>query len=191
MLKVIILEGPRGTGKSTVARLLRNAIEGSTLINLTGFKEDEDKGLSKIRRYYLALNEYLTSLKNTGEDFTIIFDRTFFSEMVYAPLYKSYDFSEMYKCLCELLLDSADSVEIFFLTVYDREEFAHRLTRDKVELFGSVEESVDQSLAQQRGYQQVFDNFTDEWGHSSNMKLYKIDTSFLTPEDVKNEILGE
>lgn len=191
MLRIVVLEGPRGAGKSTVARLLRSAVEGSTLINLTGFKEDGDTGLKKIRMYYKSLHMYLELLSTSNEDFTIIFDRTFFSEMVYSPLYKSYDFTTLYDYYCKDLLRVADTLDIYFLTVWDRDILGERLTRDKVALFGHVEESIDQSLSQQRSYQQLFDNFIDMYGEHSYMNLYKIDTSHMTPEEIRNSIIKE
>lgn len=188
MLTVKIVEGTRGVGKTTVARLLRNRIEGSTLINLTGFKADGEEGFRKIRRYYLALSGYLYALKKTGEDYTIIFDRTFFSEMVYSPLYKSYDFEEFYVHLCNELIDTVDKLEIYFLTLYDREELARRLVRDKVGLFDSVEESVDQSLSQQRGYKDLFDNFLES-NDNSLFTFKTFDTSLYTPDELKDIII--
>lgn len=188
MLTVKIIEGPRGVGKTTVARLLRNRIEGSTLINLTGFKADGEEGFKKIKRYYIALQGYLDALKKSGEDYTIIFDRTFFSEMVYSPLYKSYDFKEFYDHLCRELIENVDKLEIYFLTLYDREEMARRLVRDKVGLFDSVEESVDQSLSQQRGYKDLFDNFLES--HDNSQFIFRtFNTADYTPDELKDIII--
>lgn len=193
MLKIKILEGPRGVGKSTVARLLRNSIEGSTLINLTGFKEDGQAGFDKIKEYYIALNAYLRTLHESDATYTILFDRFWFSEVVYGPQFKSYheDFREVYEALNHDLLSVVDDIEIYFLTISSREQLRQRLVRDKVGLFGYVKESVDNSLIQQDIYEKVFDNFVDEYGDKYNFNLYKIDTTDLTPEDIKNNIIKE
>lgn len=182
MLKVIIIEGARGGGKSTVARLLRNSIEGSTLINLTGFKESGPKGLEKIEAYYDGVCLYLEALAASHQDFTVIFDRTFFSEMVYAPLYKDYDFTSTYNRLCRHLLRIAGSLEVYLFTVGDNDVLGNRLMRDKVELFGSIEESVHQSLIQQSGYQKLFVKFEQDYKDNLHMEFLEIDTAGLTPE---------
>lgn len=188
MLKVHILEGPRGTGKSTVARLLRDTIDGATLINPTGFGTDGEEGLHKISEYYQALDAYLHDLASADHEFTVIFDRTFFSEWVYSRIYKSYDFSPMYNYLLTSLLACAESVHLFFLTIEDDVELANRLSRDKVKLFDHVEESVIQSTKQQEYYKKLFSgiesNFVDKKGG-----YMVIDTSKLTPAEVKERIM--
>lgn len=188
MLKAIVLEGPRGTGKSTVTRLLRDTIDGATLINMTGFKSDDMVGLAKITDYYKALFEYLQSLSNSPYSYTVIFDRTFFSEMVYAPIYKSYDFKPIYDRLLKMLFSCTDSLHLFFLKVNDTDVLCSRLKRDKVLLFDQVEESITQSMKQQQYYEALFEgiekNFVGKKG------CYKvIDTSYLPPERVKEVIM--
>lgn len=191
MLKTIVLEGARGTGKSTVSRLLRNHIFGSTLINPTGFSDDGEEGLKKIQDYYKSLMVYLKSLHESDHTFTVIFDRIFFSEMVYSQYYKSYNFMDMYDELCKQLLEYSDELYIYFFVIRDRQELQKRLMRDKVELFENIEESVDQSLIQQEGYERLFDHFLDTWWHQNHLKVYRIETSHYTPEELKNEIIKE
>lgn len=188
MLKVIILEGPRGTGKSTVGRLLRDTIDGATLMNPTGFSADGTEGLHKISEYYQALDAYLHDLASADNEFTVIFDRTFFSEAVYSRIYKSYDFAPVYSYLFTSLLACAEEVHLFFLKINDTDELAKRLSRDKVKLFDHVEESVNQSTMQQTYYEQLFEgiesNFVDKKGG-----YMVIDTSALSPAEVKKQIM--
>lgn len=188
MLKVHILEGPRGTGKSTVGRLLRDTIDGATLINPTGFGTDGDEGLHKISEYYQALDSYLHDLASADNEYTVIFDRTFFSEWVYSRIYKSYDFKPMYDYLLTSLLSCAESVNLFFLTLGDEAELANRLTRDKVKLFDHVEESVAQSTKQQQYYEELFEGIESKFVDKKGGYMV-IDTAGLTPADVKTKIM--
>ena len=188
MLKLIILEGPRGSGKSTVARELRNSVEGSTLINPTGFKDDGEQGLHKIASYYDALESFLKSLSDSSETFCVISDRMFFSEVVYSRIYKKYDFLPIYHRLLTSLLDYVDELHVFYMKTSDEEVLKQRLNRDKVQLFDKVEETIAQSTRQQHHYDKLFDDIgihlIDEKG-SFNV----IETSGLTPQDVKETIL--
>lgn len=189
-MDVIVFEGARGAGKSTVARSIRDSIAWSTLINPTGFQEDGEEGLLKIERYYKAWESFLEKMSDVKNQ-TVIFDRFFFSEMVYSPLYKNYDFYEMYNKMCKALIRHADTVQIYFLTVEDKTVLYERLKRDKVELFGYVEESVEQTLLQQALYKKLFDRFMDQYVSEPNLDLFRIDTSILTPDEIKQMILKE
>nr|MDH3154359.1 hypothetical protein [Bacillus licheniformis] len=99
---LIILEGARGTGKSSVAYKLRRRLKHSTLINPTGFHEDGDKGLAKISNYYEGIFDLLYKWKARVSDNTTILDRFFPTEMVFSSLYKEYDFHQKFKSLCKL-----------------------------------------------------------------------------------------
>lgn len=188
MLKLIILEGPRGSGKSTVARELRNSIEGSTLINPTGFKDDGGQGLRKIISYYEAMEQYLKNLSSSIETFCVIFDRTFFSEVVYSRIYKQYDFSPAFEWFFNSMLAYTDELYLFHMKLSNEEELRERLNRDKVQLFDKVEESVVQSTIQQQHYDQLFDGIQNRFIDSTR-SFNVIETSGLSAEDVKKTIL--
>ena len=67
-------------------------------------------------------------------------------------------FFDKYIELNDLLEDLAImgvKINIFFLTINDKEELAQRLVRDKVP-FGKAEESVEQTLKQQEKYAKLF-----------------------------------
>lgn len=189
MLKISILEGPRGAGKSTVAQMMRHKIEGSTLINPTGFKEDGDEGLAKSEAYYEAWSLFLSSIQSVDQH--LIFDRFFFSEIVYSRLYKSYDASDLHKKMCKLLSRLDADVTIYFLTTYDEDVLAARLNRDKIPLFDQVQENIHETLKQQRGYEDMFSSYADTYGNDDGIDFIKIDTSALAPADVFNIIMKE
>ena len=88
---IIIIEGPQGSGKSTMANFLRDNLASSNLYRLTGIKDKSETGFDKNKTMYLGLINYMESLEET--ELNLIFDRTFFTEEVYAKLgYKNYNF---------------------------------------------------------------------------------------------------
>lgn len=185
MLEITILEGSRGTGKSTLAFKLRQLTPETTLINFTGFHDEGEEGLTKSYVYYSAFMQLFNRLSKHESKF--VFDRFFFSEAVYSQLYKDYDFTELYNELLndlEFIANLGVKINIFFLTINDEEELKNRLIRDKVP-FGKAEEGVNATLLQQSKYQELFNNL-----HSSeNLKLHTIDTSGKTIEEIYSQIL--
>lgn len=178
MLNVIIIEGPRGSGKSTVARELRNQIDGLTLINPTGFKEDGKTGLDKITDYYQALDSYLNSLARSEQLFNVLFDRTFFSECVYSNVYKSYDFLPSYSIFLNSMLSCANHISLYYLTVDDDEELAQRLTtRNKVGLFDNlISDDISNIRTQQLYYDEMFRGIKEQMSNRGFL-FRDIDTS--------------
>ena len=95
-MKCIIVEGPQGCGKTSLTNYLRDNIAASNLYRLTGNKDKTITGKEKSRKMYYALLNYMKEIENS--DVNIIFDRTFFTEQVYALLgYKDYDFTYVYE----------------------------------------------------------------------------------------------
>ncbi|KJH58767.1 hypothetical protein [Bacillus licheniformis] len=187
---LIILEGARGTGKSSVAYKLRQRLKHSTLINPTGFHEDGDKGLAKISNYYEGIFDLLYKWKARVSDNTTILDRFFPTEMVFSSLYKEYDFHQKFKSLCKLLPTLDEDIYIFFFTVSNKEVLKERLKRDKIQ-FGQVEESVEESLKQQDAYFKYINKlkeYIDRFKNGS-MKIIEIDTAYLSQDDVINFVI--
>ncbi|UGO46148.1 thymidylate kinase [Bacillus phage vB_BanS_Chewbecca] len=191
MPRIIILEGTRGTGKSTLARELRQKLPETTLINFTGFHKDGEEGLSKVEDYYSAwIGAFFKLLKH---DSTYVFDRCFFSEKVYSKLYKDYNFTGSYDVLCDKLTDLADmgvKIDIIYLTVESKFDLKERLNRDKVP-FASVKESVEESLKQQEEYNKVIDSFYYNYAsYTENIKIHKVDTTGKWAEHVEEEVIN-
>ena len=88
---IIIIEGPQGVGKSTMANFLRDNLPTTNLYRLSGIKDKTKQGREKNKIMYLGLINYMESLEET--ELNLVFDRTFFSEQVYCMLgYKEYKF---------------------------------------------------------------------------------------------------
>lgn len=193
-MEITILEGARGTGKTTLAQKLRQTTSNSTLINFTGFNQDGEEGLRRVTDYYKAFMGMF--LRLAKHDSKFIFDRFFFSEMVYSQLYKDYDFEDVYKELLfdlEVLAHHGAKINILYLTVNEKEELKRRLIRDKVSFF-NVDENVEETMKQQNVYKDVFDDlFTKHLMNNDavhkNLHIKLIDTSHKTNEEVYNDIL--
>lgn len=186
-MEILILEGGRGTGKSTLAFKLRQKTSETTLINFTGFHTDGEEGLEKVSEYYHAWMKLIYELRYHDSKF--VFDRFYFSESVYSELYKDYEFTNEYMEFNQTLGDLSElgvKINIYFLTIDDEKELSERLMRDKVP-FGKAEESVIQTLKQQEKYRDNFKAF-DTMYSNKNLKVYTIDTSGKTIDDVYNEI---
>jgi thymidylate kinase len=181
--RVVILEGGRGVGKSSVARAIREKIPEITLVNPVGFHADGKDGLEKIRSYYREWINMISALHN--HDSTFVFDRFFFTERVFSELYKSYDFNDYYETFLEDLCDVAE-VDVIFLTINDTEELKARLMRDKVP-FGKAEESVAETLKQQDLYEDIMVDFFRDYSNK-NARLHTIDTSNKTQEEIQEEV---
>ena len=145
MERLIIVEGPQGVGKSTLANYLRDNIAGSNLYRLSGQKDKTLTGLEYSRIMYNALIKYLQEMQFVPMD--MIFDRTFTTEEVYARLgYKDYSFTEEYNYYLSEL--SRLNYEMYYFPLYleNVDLYRKRLDRGEHHLYQefSLQNSVDQ-----------------------------------------------
>lgn len=183
-MHIIILEGARGTGKSTLAKSIREKISEITLINATGFHLNGEEGLKKISKYYETWMNHLWSMKD--QDCTLVFDRFFFSEMVFSKLYKDYDFTEKSESLLFDLCTLPAEIDLIFFKIGDEEQLKERLLRDKVP-FGKAEESISETIKQQSTYDNIMSNIDYEYSHTT-FRLHTVDTTNKTTEQVQEEV---
>lgn len=144
---IIIVEGPQGVGKSTMANFLRDNLPTTNLYRLSGIKDKTESGKEKNKIMYLGLINYMESLEET--ELNLVFDRTFFSEQVYCMLgYKEYKFDDEYKRLIKKL--AALDYNIYFVVLYLKDEQLYekrlRRTHHNYQAF-SLQSSVDQQNA--------------------------------------------
>ena len=149
---LIIIEGPQGTGKSTLSSYLRDNIASSNLYRLSGQRDKTNKGLEQSKLMYDALFSYLQNMQNIPMD--MIFDRTFTSEEVYARLgYKEYSFTEQYKRYSALLNELYYKIYYFNLYLENVDLFRQRLDRPSHHNYQAF--SLDNSVNQQKAYRDV------------------------------------
>lgn len=171
---IIIVEGPQGTGKTTVTNYLREKMSATDLYRLSGIKDRTETGKEKIRIKYEKLLDYIESCK----DINMIFDRNFFTNEVYARLgYQDYSFKDVYENLLNRL-DKVDA-DIYLVILYleDETDFENRLKRDKHE-YQKFE--VESSILQQREYLKLANEVENE---TNNIKVIR----FKTDNDGKFE----
>lgn len=157
MAHIVILEGARLSGKSTIARHLRNNVNYSTLINMTGFKETGEEGKDKITRYYRSWVNFFNSLP-VGGDEVFILDRFAISEVVYSRLYKDYDFMDEFLHLFEELRGQ-HKISIAFIDVSSESLIRDRASRRKKALYKDIEDNVQEVVKQRNGYRQIEELF--------------------------------
>ena len=182
-MKCIIVEGPQGGGKTSLTNYLRDNIAASNLYRLTGNKDKTITGKEKSRKMYYALLNYMKEIENS--DVNIIFDRTFFTEQVYALLgYKDYDFTDVYEELLKKFTEL--NYEVYYISLYykDVNIFETRLNREhhNYQAF-----SLENSTNQQKAYQSLI----PEIKKLKNTKVYELamDDFNLAYQEI-NKILG-
>lgn len=147
--RLIIVEGPQGVGKTTLANYLRDNIAGSNLYRLSGQKDKTLTGLEYSRIMYDALIDYLEKMQSVPMD--MIFDRTFMTEEVYARLgYKDYSFTECFTYNLFRLENLNYEKYYFSLYLEDVDLFRKRLDREEHHLY--QEFSLQNSINQQNMY---------------------------------------
>lgn len=152
-MKCIIIEGPQGCGKTTLANYLRENIESSNLYRLTGNKDKTITGKEKSVRMYKALLEYMKAVQYS--DVNLIFDRTFFSEQVYANLgYKEYSYDDAFQELVAELISLDYDIHYIALHLEDVQIYEQRLKRvhHNYQAF-----SLENSVNQQKEYAKIAD----------------------------------
>lgn len=179
--KIIIVEGPQGVGKTTFTNYLREKMGATDLYRLTGIKDKTITGLKKIERKYDSLLEYIENC----EDVNLLFDRTFFTEEIYARLgFKPYSFKEVY----EKSLNKLDSLDfdIYLIVLYlkDTSEYERRIKRDKHQ-YQKFE--VESSIKQQEEYLKMADEVEEK---ANNIKVVRFNYNGAH-EDVKEKINEE
>ena len=162
---IIIIEGPQGSGKSTMANFLRDNLSSSNLYRLTGIKDKSITGYNKNKSMYLGLINYMESLEDT--ELNLIFDRTFFTEEVYSILgYKEYKFDEAYDRLVKKLSQLDFNIYLVILYCKDTSLYETRLRRQhhNYQAF-----SVENSVNQQNTYLHLLDEI--EYDTINKIKL--------------------
>ena len=150
--RLIIIEVPQGTGKTTLANYLRENIKGSNLYRLSGQKDKTTDGKEYSIKMYQSLIKYLYRMQDIPMD--LIFDRTFITEEVYARLgYKDYQFTDTYQKLVYDLSKLKYDIHYFSVYLKNVELFRKRLARDSHHDYQAF--SLESSVNQQNIYKDI------------------------------------
>jgi adenylate kinase family enzyme len=181
MQRIIIIEGPQGTGKTTLSNFLRENIPSSNLYRLSGQKDKTNEGKKLSIKMYNALFKYMSDMESVPMD--LIFDRTFVTEHIYATLgYKDYSFKSEYLIYLERLLNLNYEIYYFNLYLDETKTFQKRLEREH-HMYQSF--SVKNSIEQQEQYKIVSDELK-----KTKIKVYDLcmDDFTLAYETVCKEL---
>lgn len=174
MNRLIVVEGPQGTGKSTLANYFRDNIPSSNLYRLSGQKDKTITGKNISKKMYNTLLDYLKNMQEIPMD--LIFDRTFFTEEVYARLgYKEYSFTDVYEDLLNKFLKL--NYDIYFINLYleNTKLFEQRLKRvhHNYQSF-----SIDNSVNQQNVYRDIADDLKMKGVTVENLAMDNFDEAY-------------
>ena len=178
--RIIIVEGPQGTGKTTLTDYLRTVIAGANLYRLSGQKDKTVSGKEKSIAMYEALVDYMKKMEDIPMD--LIFDRTFFSEEIYARLgYKEYSFTEVYQSLLEKLCNL--NYDIYFIVLYLKvtELYRKRLAREVHHNYQDF--SLESSVNQQNAYLDLAEKLENTKIHVHRVAMDDFDEAY---EEINN-----
>ena len=148
-MKCIIVEGPQGSGKTTLVNYLREKTSTVNLYRLTGSNDKGISGKEKSKKMYYALLDYMKQIEDS--EVNLLFDRMFFSDYVYSRLgYKEYDFSDIYEELLKRLEHLHYSSFYISLYLKDTSLYEERLKRDHHHFYQAF--SLENSINQQKMY---------------------------------------
>jgi thymidylate kinase len=190
-MKLIVIEGARGVGKSTYVQKLRNTIPSTMVMQLTGIEKTKDEYNDTCNHYY-SLMDFLE--EETDIPYTLVLDRFFFSECVMSKLYKDYDFTSSFDSLCFMLSKSNIDLTLVLLTLNDdtegdtvfsnsKELFEERLQRpDKVE-YQNLKYKAEASIKEQELYKEIVHKFKEDYKDCKNIKVLELSNNYSSDID--------
>lgn len=172
--KIIIVEGPQGTGKTTLTNYLRENIPSSNLYRLAGQKDKSPSGKKLSEKMHTTLMDYLEKMQEIPMD--LIFDRTFFTEEIYARLgYKEYSFTGVYEKLVTRLENLNSEVYLVVLYLEEATNYEKRLEREH-HTYQSF--SVESSMNQQNKYLEMAKELEDSKIHVLTLAMDDFDRAY-------------
>lgn len=160
-MNIIIVEGSKGVGKTTLSNWLREQIPYCNLIRLSGHSDFTPTGLDKSLHMYDALIHYLVELAQSNSNMTVVLDRCWISDYIYCQMgFREYNFpwDTMIQYISELLCHA----KIFMIDAYlgNEEDFTKRLNREKAN-HGNILFDVANSINEQLQYSQTMEGLFD------------------------------
>ncbi len=181
--KIIIVEGPQGTGKTTITDFIRFSLNYTNLYRLCGTSDITPAGLKKATIMYENLLTYIKSLEN--QSINLLFDRTFFTEEVYCRLgLKQYSFTKEFNRLASHLNNM--DFDIYYINLYLKNIFLFekRLKREGKVAPDYLNFSTDNSIRQQNCYLQLAEEIKENY---KNIKVYNVSNDDSL-DDIKEKI---
>lgn len=168
--KLIVIEGPQGSGKTTITDYIRSSLSYTNLYRLCGTSDTTPTGKLKAKDMYDDLLEYLKKMEN--KSINLLFDRTFFTEEIYCRLgFKEYSFTDVYNELLDKF--SKLDFDIYYITLYlsSEDEYEKRLNRPGKAKFKNADFDKKSSMNQQQKYLELADEIATNY---KKIKVYKV-----------------
>ena len=186
--RLIIVEGPQGTGKTTLSNYLRENMPGSNLYRLSGQKDKTEKGKIYSEKMYTALLDYLEKLEEIP--INLIFDRTFFTEEIYSRLgYKEYNFSDIYKKLLEKFNKLDFEKYLIILYLENTDLYSERLKRESHHNYQAF--SLENSANQQQAYLKLSEEIEKDEENTIKIIRLPMDDFKKSYQQIENIMRGE
>lgn len=153
---LIIVEGPQGSGKTTITNELREIMTSTNLFRLSGCKSED---AIMPYRYHNTVFDMIEKMGIMGIDNDIVMDRSFMSEWVYTMCGYKKDrevnsFNDFGYALHDKLIEISHYYNVaVVLLMADEDTYNHRLRRDKPEY--ATEFNAQNSMAQQDMYRKI------------------------------------
>ncbi len=184
--KLIVIEGPQGAGKTTITDYLRHKIPYTNLYRLNGTRDSSPSGKQKSVEMYTDLLDYMEKLQN--KDINLLFDRTFFTELVYCRLgFKEFSYDDVFFKFLDRFANF--DFDIYYITLYlgDEDEFERRLLRSDKAVVKYAKFDKQSSVNQQNAYLKLADEIKEKYG--DKIHVINIDTC-KDLEEVKSEVVS-
>lgn len=144
---IYIIDGPDGAGKSTLAKRIHEASPGSEILHF-GAPQTEEEANNYWQVYMNALNK--------AADHTIIFDRSWYSDMVYGPVMRGKEeMTDMHRQCLEHAVRSLGGGLVIYCTGVQRKLWSRCLQRGETYI-----KNGDQHKAICQKYDEVMHSIT-------------------------------
>ena len=183
--KLIIVEGPQGSGKTTTTDIIRNSLSYTNLYRLCGTSDTTIEGKDKAAAMYNELLDYICGMQN--KSINLLFDRTFFTEECYCRLgKKDYSFTDIYEYLCDRLFNMDFDFYYINLSLKDTNKYKQRLDRPGKATFKNSAFDIQNSIGQQEVYKKMELELKEKYPF---IHIYNYYTDLYTKEELKISLM--
>lgn len=186
-MKLIVVEGPQGCGKTTVTDYIRNSMKSVNLYRLSGSSDASINGKQKVIDMYDDLFDYIKKLEY--KSINLLFDRSFFSEENYCRLgKKQYKFTEEYEKFLKIF--SELNFDIYYINIYlkDRLQYQERLLREDKANVSYSAFSSENSVQQEKVYKEILNEINEKYPNIKTLDLNNSKNIFETEKQIKKFI---